>query len=211
MTVRLDEQAYRTLKLFLLSCHSTLGEEALITFFKFKGPFPADLRDALRDFSWVIEELPDNVFKRLEEDAQKTNKTELSAQDICLFFGGQEHFSVIEKSCIVYADLSPKERLVGHLTLPVRVTDIYENKLSGQVTYNGLQVSNIFNVFENVVFGDIVLVHFATVVLANPSQALLAKLADTQQDLFTGNITGVDKLSYKDTYTNTKEKIQKYY
>ncbi len=211
MTVRLDEQAYRTLKLFLLSCHSTLGEEALITFFKFKEPFPTELRDTLRDFSWVVEELPGNVFKRLEEYAQKTNKTELSAQDICLFFGGREHFAVVEKSCIVYVDLLPKERLAGHLTLPVRVTDIYDNKLSGQVTYNGMQVSNIFNVFEDVVFGDIVLVHFATVVLANPNQALLAKLTDIQQDIFTGNIAGVDKLFYKDTYTNTKEKIQKYY
>ncbi|NTU70034.1 hypothetical protein HGB13_04435 [bacterium] len=210
MSVKVDERAYRTLTLFLISCQSTVGEEVLKAYFSYKGEIPATFEDILGDYAWTIEKVPNNVFLKLIQYAESNAVSILTAEMICLYFGSEEHLDTAKNSCIVYGDLTQEQKIAGHLTLPVRITSITDGKISGEITYNGLEVDNIFDVVGNVQIGDIVLIHFATIVLYNPSPDLVTRLTKMQNHFAITELKNITKLKYPITLDNTIKRLHKY-
>lgn len=209
MLVKLDESGYKTLKMFLLSCPATVGEKALDKYYQYKGKFPVLIEDILGEFSWVITEIPNNAFARLIDYAE-IRKTEIVGSEfICLFFGGKEHLAATQNTCVIFDDLTNDEKMAGHMAMPIKVQKIEGHKISGQIIRSSMKVENVYNVFSDVSVGDTVLVHFATVVLPNPSETLTDQLIDRQKSFRENELIKVDKIKYKLAFRNTRKKIKK--
>jgi hydrogenase maturation factor len=219
MSVKIDKKAHRTLTLFLSSCRSTVGDKVIDAFSSYKGEFPIDFHEILGELSWIIDwtltgragEKPDNVFYNIIEYAKRESIRVLSPNDICIFFGGEDHLITAKNSCLVYGDLTQEQKIAGHLTIPVIITEISDNNISGEIVYNNLPVRNLVNIFEDVKVGDIVLIHFSTIVMSKPSKSLL-EILEKMQDLFIINeLSKVSEISYSTTSAQAKAKIDKYF
>jgi len=219
MSVKVDRNAHRTLTLFLSSCKSTVGDKVIDKFACYKGQFPADFYSILDELAWIIDwtstgkigEIPNNVFYKIMQYAKRESIDILSADDICLFFGGEDHLDTARSSCLVYDDLSPEQKLAGHLTIPVRITEIKEGYIVGEIVYNSISVRNLVNIFQDVCEGDVVLVHFSTIVMVNPSESLLKKLEEMQNLFISSSFSGIKEILYSTTSDQTQAKIDKYF
>lgn len=217
MSVKIDESAYRTLTLFFLSCRPTVGDLVLERFFSYKGPFPVTFEEILGDLSWIIvwtpglkkDEEPDNVFYKIISYGEEIEIDILTSSDIYIFFGNKEHLKTAKLSCTVFEDITLSQRNIAHMVLPLRVTMASGNIISGVVTYNNFEIRNVYNSFDFIKVGDIVLVHFANVVALKPRKSIIDYLTKIQEDLLSVEFGDIKSIEYSKTYEETKTRIEK--
>jgi len=210
-SIEIDESGYRTLKKFLISCVPSVPEIALRTIFTYKGSFPTTFEEMLGEFAWMLDKIPNNVFTSLRDFAKKHSFPCITNEAVLLSFGSPEHLERAKQSCIVYSGLTNEQKIVGHLTLPVRVTQEERGLFTARFIYKKHPiVRNVFDPSGEAKIGNIILVHLGIVVAIDPSEELLNDLADLKQDFRAEDLSKISEIDYSEILNDTLRRMKIY-
>ena len=146
------------------------------------------------EMNMIREKFPTvNFYGRMEEIAQLNKRILIDEEDAAIFFGGREHLAKVKEeldgqiACGIPGSIKKKSFLL-HFHLPIQLGKTEKGTFVG--TYSNDELTVVIKdivLFKedagNISVGDMGIIHFASLVMHNPSASLVAHLLDEQRKM----------------------------